>query len=67
MARKFVGTMRLNWVRSILARGYLMSRNDQQPTCRNAVCGNLRLTIKYSSSGVPNEEKADKNAISSTI
>ena len=30
-----------------LSHGYLMSRNNQQPACGNATCGNQSLTIKH--------------------
>ena len=54
-----VGNMRLNWVCSILetlekTHGHLMSRNDQQQTCINAACKNLRLTIKHCLKECPN-------------
>ena len=30
-----------------ITHGHLMSRNEQPPTCKNAACGNQRLTIKH--------------------
>ena len=30
-----------------LTHGYLMTRNNQQPKCGNAACGNQTLTIKH--------------------
>ena len=36
-----------------LTCGYLTTRNDQQPTCRNVTCGNHRLTNKHCLQGCP--------------
>ena len=40
LSRIYIGFTRLT-------HGHLMLRNNQQPTCRNAACGNQSLTIKH--------------------
>ena len=30
-----------------MTHGHLMTRNDQQPTCGTATCGNQSLTVKH--------------------
>ena len=52
-----IGNMKSNWVsfrHTGLTHGHLMSRNAQQPTCRNAICENQRLTVKHCLRGVFN-------------
>ena len=40
--------------------GHLMSRNDQQPICGNAACGNQRPKIKHCQQDCPNGGTAEK-------
>ena len=41
-----------------------MSRNGQPQTCRNAACGDQRLTIKHCLQDCPNGGTAKRNTIS---
>ena len=51
-----------------LTHGHLMSRNDQQPTWKNAAYGNRTLTIKpYFGGIIPIERQKEKCNIQSDI
>ena len=58
---------RLHLGHSRLTLRHLITINDQQPTCKNAVCRNQRLTIKHYLQECPDEETTEKKIISRAI